>query len=102
VCSSDLPHLLATGLPLQTHWFLQDGARPHTANVVLDYLHDTFDSRVDSNRLPNRFACRQNWLPNNPDLNTRDYFLWGFLKETIFAKNRNNNVIESTNHSDLQ
>jgi hypothetical protein len=25
------PHLLATGLPLQTPWFMQDGARPHTA-----------------------------------------------------------------------
>jgi hypothetical protein len=40
-----VPHLLATGLPLQTQWFMQDEARPHTANIVLDVLHDTFDSR---------------------------------------------------------
>jgi hypothetical protein len=40
-----VPHLLATGLPLQTQWFTLDGARPHTANVVLGFLHDTTDSR---------------------------------------------------------
>jgi hypothetical protein len=26
--------LLATGFPLHTQWFMQDGARTHTANVV--------------------------------------------------------------------
>jgi hypothetical protein len=29
-----VPHLLVIGLPLQTQWFMQNGARPHTANVV--------------------------------------------------------------------
>jgi hypothetical protein len=29
-----VPHLFATGLSLQTQWFMQDGAWPHTANVV--------------------------------------------------------------------
>jgi hypothetical protein len=43
--NASVPHLLATGLPLQTQWFMQDGARPHTAKVVLDFSHDTFDSR---------------------------------------------------------
>jgi hypothetical protein len=55
-----VPHL-ATDLPLQTQWFMQDGARPHTANVVLNFLHETFDSYVNSNRFPNRFECGQNW-----------------------------------------
>jgi hypothetical protein len=41
-----MPHLSATGLPLQTQWFMQDGARTHTANVVLDFPHDTFNSHV--------------------------------------------------------
>jgi hypothetical protein len=36
-------HLFAIGLLLQTQWFMQDGARLHTANVVLDFLHDIFD-----------------------------------------------------------
>jgi hypothetical protein len=30
--------LIATGLLINTQWFMQDGARPHTANVVLDFL----------------------------------------------------------------
>jgi hypothetical protein len=51
------PHLLAAGLPLQTQWSMQDGARPHTANVVLDYLHDTFDLRVISNQIHDGFKC---------------------------------------------
>jgi hypothetical protein len=37
---------LATGLPLQTQWFMQDGAKPRTVNVILDFLHDTFDLYV--------------------------------------------------------
>jgi hypothetical protein len=65
---------------------MQDGVRPHTANVVLDFLHDTFDSRLISNRFPDRFAYGQNWPPNSPDLNPRDCFLWGFLKENFFPK----------------
>jgi hypothetical protein len=84
--NTSVPHLLATGLPLQTQWFMQDGARPHTVNVVLDFLQDAFDSRVISNRFPDRFASRQNWPPNSPDLNPCDYFLWGFLKEKLFPK----------------
>jgi hypothetical protein len=81
LCNTFVLHLLATGgLPLQTQWFMRDGGRPHTANVVLDFLHDIFDSHVISNRFPDHFACGQNWPPNSPDLNPRDYFLWGFIK----------------------
>jgi hypothetical protein len=83
-CNTFEPHLLATGLPLQTQWFMQHGPRPHTANVVLDFPHDTFDSHVISNRIPDCFACGQNWLPNSPDLNPCDYFLWGLLKKRFF------------------
>ena len=81
-----VPQLLAKGFQLENEWFMQDGARPHTANVVLDFLHETFNANVISNRFPNRFACGQNWAPNSSDLNPCDYFLWGFLKEKIFPK----------------
>jgi hypothetical protein len=80
-----VPRLLATHLPLQTQWFMQDGARPHTANVVFNFQHDTFDWHVISNRFPKRFARGQNWR-RIPDLNSCDYFLSGFLKEKIFPK----------------
>jgi hypothetical protein len=45
-CNTFVPHLLATGLPLQTPGFVVDGARLHTANIVWNFLHDTFNSRV--------------------------------------------------------
>jgi hypothetical protein len=66
--NTSAPHLLATGLPLQTQWFMHDRARQHIANVVLDFLHDTFVSCAISNRFSDRFACGQNWSPNSPDL----------------------------------
>ncbi|PSN40496.1 hypothetical protein C0J52_05227 [Blattella germanica] len=34
---------------------MQDGARPHTANIVLDFLHEIFGTRVISLRFPGRF-----------------------------------------------
>jgi hypothetical protein len=61
LCNTFMPPLLATGLLLKTRWFMQDGARSQTVNVVLDFLHDTFDSRVISNRFLDRIACGQNW-----------------------------------------
>jgi hypothetical protein len=63
---------------------MQDGARLQAANVVLDILHDTFDSHVTSNRFADHFACGQNWPLSSPDLNPCDYVLWGFLKEEAF------------------
>jgi hypothetical protein len=58
-----VPHVLATGFLLQTQCFMQDGGRLHTVNAILDFLHDTFDSHVISNRYPDHFACGQNWSP---------------------------------------
>jgi hypothetical protein len=86
LCNTFMPHLLATGLLLQTQWFMQDGARLHRANVVLDFMKDTFNSGVISNRFPDRFTCEQKWPLNSLDLNPWDYFLWGFLKENVFLK----------------
>jgi hypothetical protein len=102
LCNTSVPHLLAAGLPIQTQWFTQDGARLHTAYVILDFLYDTFDSCVISNRFPDRFACGQNWPPNSPDFNPHHYYLWEFLKENDFSeKSSKNNGIETTNHSGL-
>jgi hypothetical protein len=84
--NTSVPHLLATGLPLQAQWFMQEGVRLHIVNTVLDFLHDTLDLHVISNRFPDHFTCRQNWPTNSPDLSPRDYFIRGLLKEKIFLK----------------
>jgi hypothetical protein len=61
LCNTFVSHFLATGLPLQTQCFMQDGARPHTANVFLDFLYHNFDNHVISNRFPDHFSYGQKW-----------------------------------------
>jgi hypothetical protein len=65
---------------------MQDGARPYTADVVLDFLRDTFNSHVISNQFPDHFTCGENCPLNSRDLNPCDYFIWAFLKEKIFPE----------------
>jgi hypothetical protein len=86
LCNTFVPHLLATGLPLQTQWFMQEWIQATHSEYCFGLRHDIFDSHVVSNRFSDHFACGQNWPPNSPDLNPCDYFLWGFLKEKIFLK----------------
>lgn len=85
------PQLMSSGLPLQTQWFMQDGARPHTANVVLDFLHERLGLRVLSNRFPERYGGGM-WPPHSPDINPCDFFLWGFLKEKVYLRKPENAV----------
>jgi hypothetical protein len=51
--------LIATGLPINTEWFMQDGARSHTVNMVLDFLYETFGPRVISHSFPGHMAIPQ-------------------------------------------
>ena len=71
-----IPQLYATRLPMETQWFMQDVTHSHTANIVLDFLHDHFGDRVVSNRL-----------------DPYDCFLWGHSKEKIY-RNRPRNLIQ--------
>ena len=53
------------------YWFQQDGARPHTTRMVLDWLAQKIGEHVISN-LTDRV-----WLPRSPDLSPLDFWLWG-------------------------
>jgi hypothetical protein len=56
-----------------TH-FQQDGATSHTARVTMSLF-------------PNRFISRNGdvqWPPRSPDLNSCDYFLWGYFESKVF------------------
>jgi len=55
-------------------WFQQDGAAPHTAGTVLDWLTATFNRNLISLKSQNQ------WPPHSPELKTLDFFLWGYLK----------------------
>jgi len=72
---------------IDSAYFQQDGARPHTANLTLDMIHDEFSDRVLSNRYPERFGEGHHWPPYSPDLNPCDFFLWGYLKDRVYQNN---------------
>lgn len=58
--------------------YMQDGAAPHVALRVRQFLLDTFGDRVISRFFP------WNWPARSPDLNPCDFFLWGYLKGRVF------------------
>lgn len=68
-------------------WFQQDGAPPHFAVAVREFLHRTF---------PDRWIGRRGtveWPARSPDLTPLDFFLWGYLKSKVYT-NRPGNIRE--------
>jgi len=63
---------------LDSIWFMQDGAPPHYANIVRNFLNQRFPGRWIGRRGP------VEWPPRSPDLNPLDYFLWGYLKSEVY------------------
>lgn len=66
-------------------WFQQDGAPPHYARPVREFLQHNF---------PNRWIGRRGpieWPARSPDLTPLDFFLWGYLKSKVYF-NRPENV----------
>lgn len=60
-------------------FFQQDGAPPHFAIAVRQFL---------DNRFPERWIGRRGpveWPARSPDLTPLDFFLWGHLKSKVFA-----------------
>ena len=62
---------------IQSSIFMQDGAPAHTSRMAMDWLQMKFPGRVISNK--SDFV----WPPRSPDLNSCDFFLWGYMKEEI-------------------
>lgn len=60
-------------------WFQQDGAPPHYAVVVRQYLDEAFPQRWIGRRGPIE------WPARSPDLNPLDFFLWGYLKSKVYV-----------------
>ena len=67
------------GVNLRQSSFQQDGATPHTSNLALTFLRDVFGDRLISKR------ALHEWAPYSPDLNPLDFFLWGYLKDRVYA-----------------
>ena len=59
---------------------MQDGAPPHTSKKSLRWLTANFNSVSQASKLKTDFA----WAPYSPDLNPLDFFLWGYLKDSVY------------------
>jgi len=60
--------------------FQQDGAPPHYAILVREFLDATF---------PGRWIGRRgsiDWPPRSPDLTPLDFFFWGVVKEKVYGR----------------
>ncbi|GBO36120.1 hypothetical protein AVEN_269272-1 [Araneus ventricosus] len=66
---SDLPNV----------WFQKDGAHPHNVSSVQQYIRDTFQQQVIG------YGGCLEWPPRSPDLNPLDFFLWGYVKQRVYA-----------------
>ena len=62
----------------QRTWFQQDGANAHTARATMTAVRKVFGERVISRDL---------WPPRSPDLTPPDFYLWGKLKDLVYADN---------------
>ena len=61
-------------------WFQHDGAPPHFATCVRDFLDQTFPGRWLGRR-----GC-VDWPPRSPDLTPLDFFFWGAAKEYVYKE----------------
>lgn len=65
-------------------YYQQDGAPPHWGLHVRNYLDEQF---------PERWIGRDgpiSWPPRSPDITPLDFFLWGFVKNKVYARKLRN------------
>jgi hypothetical protein len=60
-------------------WFQQDSATVHTAASTMEILHEFFGENVISKGV---------WPQRSADLTSPDFFLWSYLKDTVYRTNR--------------
>lgn len=65
-------------LPSPEIWLQQDGAPPHYAREVREYLDLMFPGKWIGRRGPIE------WPARSPDMTPLDFFLWGYLKSKVF------------------
>lgn len=79
-----LPNLLQNeNVNLRGMYFQHDGAPPHYARIVSEFLN---------NRYPNRWIGRGGphyWPARSPDFNPLDFFFWGYMKNLVYEEEIN-------------
>lgn len=83
--TNELPILLEE-VPLNMRkdmWLQQDGAPPHNSCVVREFLDRKFFNKWIGTNGPIL------WPPRSPDMTPLDFFLWGYLKDIVYATQPN-------------
>lgn len=60
-------------------YFMHDGAPAHFSRIVRNYLTERFENRWIGRGGPVA------WPPRSPDLTPLDFFVWGYLKDLVYA-----------------
>ena len=60
-------------------YFQQDGTTWHTSGETIGLLHEKFPGRVISRN------GDYNWPPRSCDLTPLDFFIWGYVKDKVYA-----------------
>lgn len=83
---NELPNLLADVdlVTRQQMFFQHDGAPGHKAVVVQQFLNQRFPGRWIG--IGRGEYDHVEWCPRSPDLTSPDFFLWGFLKNSVYAE----------------
>ena len=66
---------IGEGKPL---WFMQDGAPPHYATIVRNWLTGNFENWIGR-------RGTVEWAPRSPDLTPMDFYFWGHLKQIVYS-----------------
>lgn len=79
---------------IEEGWFQHDGATAHTSNKTKAHVEQFFGPRTIAKSL---------FPPRSPDLTPPDFYLWGCLKDKVYANNPTtldqlkNNITEAIN-----
>jgi hypothetical protein len=86
-----LPGLQDKGVA-NTAVFMQDGAPPHYALIVRDWLNANFHGRWMGRKGSARAPTPIQWPPYSPDITPCDFFLWGHVKEQVYSNGMPNSL----------
>ncbi|GBO40805.1 hypothetical protein AVEN_145060-1 [Araneus ventricosus] len=64
---------------LRNVWFQHDDAPAHKTSSVMQYLVEKFGGQIIG------YGGFQEWPPRPPDPTPMDFFLWGYLKQQVYA-----------------
>ena len=64
--------------------FMQDGAPPHYATAVRQFLNDELSGRWLGRRGPHE------WPARSCDITPCDFFLWGWAKQEVYQRSPSN------------